>query len=85
MLRTDDKESGGAAGSVAAVRSHRDDGTPVLRLPSTVNFRFAYGPGSFTRHEVEARRLGLEFRQIDDPDLAFDLDLPEDLDALECS
>ena len=44
---------------VALVPCHRDDGTPVLSLPSTHRFPFAYGPGSFRRHAAEARRLGL--------------------------
>ncbi|MEZ5169167.1 MAG: 2-phospho-L-lactate guanylyltransferase [Acidimicrobiia bacterium] len=68
--------------TMSAVRSHRDDGTPVLRLPSTLEFRFSYGPGSFTRHRAEAHRHGLEFLQVDDPELAFDVDLPEDLDTM---
>jgi 2-phospho-L-lactate/phosphoenolpyruvate guanylyltransferase len=67
---------------VALVPCHRDDGTPVLSLPTDVEFRFAYGPSSFRRHAAEARRLGLGLRVVRDPDLAFDVDVPDDLAAL---
>ena len=41
-----------------AVPCHRDDGTPVLSLPTAVaGFVFAYGPGSFRRHAAAARGL----------------------------
>jgi len=64
---------------VALVPCHRDDGTPVLSVPTTADFRFAYGPGSFRRHSVESRRLGLGVRVVRDRDLAFDVDVPDDL------
>ncbi len=70
---------------VAAVPCHRDDGTPVLSLPAAVPFAFAYGPGSFRRHAEEARRLGLGFRVVRDPALAYDVDAPEDLSGLALS
>ena len=68
---------------VALVPCHRDDGTPVLSLPVAAPFRFAYGPGSARRHAAEARRLGLGLRVIRDPELAFDVDLNDDLVLLE--
>jgi 2-phospho-L-lactate/phosphoenolpyruvate guanylyltransferase len=68
---------------VAAVPCHRDDGTPVLSLPATVPFVFAYGRGSFRRHAAEARRLGLGFRVVRDRALAYDVDAPEDLGGLQ--
>jgi 2-phospho-L-lactate guanylyltransferase len=67
---------------VALVPCHRDDGTPVLSVPTAADFRFAYGPDSFRRHAAEARRLGLGLRVVRDPDLAFDVDIPADLLAL---
>jgi 2-phospho-L-lactate guanylyltransferase len=67
---------------VAAVPCHRDDGTPVLSVPTEVAFRFAYGPGSFRRHAAEARRLGLGFRVVRDPTLAHDVDAADDLAGL---
>jgi 2-phospho-L-lactate guanylyltransferase len=72
----------GAQPVVALVPCHRDDGTPVLSVPTAVDFRFAYGPGSFRRHAEEARRLGLGLRVVRDADLAFDVDVPDDLVAL---
>ena len=36
------------------------------RCPTDVDFRFAYGPGSFRRHAAEARRLGLGLRVVRD-------------------
>jgi 2-phospho-L-lactate guanylyltransferase len=67
---------------VAVVPCHRDDGTPVLSLPSGPPFRFAYGPGSFRRHLAEAHRRGLAVRVVRDPTLRHDLDEPADLDAV---
>jgi 2-phospho-L-lactate/phosphoenolpyruvate guanylyltransferase len=67
---------------VVAVPCHRDDGTPVLSVPADLDFAFAYGPGSFRRHAAEARRLGVGFRVVRDPSLAFDVDLPDDLEVL---
>jgi 2-phospho-L-lactate guanylyltransferase len=71
---------------VALVPCHRDDGTPVLSVPATSDFGFAYGPGSFRRHAVEARRLGLGLRVVRDRNLAFDVDVLAALGpALEAS
>jgi 2-phospho-L-lactate guanylyltransferase len=68
---------------VAVVPCHRDDGTPVLSVPTASPFTFAYGPGSFRRHAAEARRRGLGFRVIRDLTLGFDVDDPDDLVGLE--
>jgi 2-phospho-L-lactate/phosphoenolpyruvate guanylyltransferase len=73
----------GARPVVAVVPCHRDDGTTVISVPVDVPFDFAYGPGSFRRHAAEARRLGLGFRVVRDADLAFDVDVPDDLDRLD--
>jgi 2-phospho-L-lactate guanylyltransferase len=66
----------------AMVPCHRDDGTPVLALPTGVEFAFAYGPGSFRRHAAHARAAGLAVRVVRDPELGFDVDLPADLAVL---
>ena len=68
---------------VAVVPCHRDDGTTVISVPVDVPFEFAYGPGSFRRHAAEARRRGLGFRVVRDGELAFDVDVPDDLDRLD--
>lgn len=65
------------------VPDHRRDGTTVLVVPLDAPFAFAYGPGSFERHRREAERLGLEPVIVEDSLLATDVDLPEDLVALD--
>jgi 2-phospho-L-lactate guanylyltransferase len=70
---------------VALVPCHRDDGTNVCSVPVDVPFRFAYGPGSFRRHAAEARRLGLAVRVLRRADLAFDVDVPDDLDHMNAT
>ncbi|MFZ4514931.1 MAG: 2-phospho-L-lactate guanylyltransferase [Acidimicrobiia bacterium] len=65
------------------VPCHRNDGTPVLSIPSDVAFSFAYGPGSFHAHVDAGRRAGLAVHVIRTPELRFDIDLPADVDALE--
>ncbi len=67
---------------MAIVPCHRDDGTPVISLPGATPFRFAYGPGSFRAHLAQARHRGLAIRVVRDPDLAFDIDGPDDLRVL---
>lgn len=64
------------------VPCHRDDGTPVLSVPTGAPFRFRYGPGSFVRHVAEARRLDLQVRIVRDPALRHDVDEPADLEGL---
>ncbi len=70
---------------VTLVPDRRDDGTNVLRLPADCEFRFAYGPGSFRAHRAEATRLGLGVRVVRDPDLAYDVDWPDDVEELGCT
>jgi 2-phospho-L-lactate guanylyltransferase (CobY/MobA/RfbA family) len=65
------------------VPDHRDDGTPVLSLPTRVPFTFAYGPDSAARHTEEAGRRSLRVRILRDPALAFDVDVAADLEALD--
>jgi 2-phospho-L-lactate guanylyltransferase len=55
----------------------------VISVPVGAPFGFAYGPGSFRRHAAEARRQGLGFRVVRDAELAFDVDVPADLDRLD--
>ncbi|HVM41158.1 MAG TPA: 2-phospho-L-lactate guanylyltransferase [Acidimicrobiia bacterium] len=65
---------------VVAVPCRHDDGTPVLSLPATADFCFAYGPGSFRRHVAEAQRLGLHVvERRDDDRLRHDVDSVDDL------
>jgi 2-phospho-L-lactate guanylyltransferase len=73
----------GGAPIAVIVPDHRDDGNPVLSLPTAVSFTFAYGPGSAARHTAEAERHSLTVRIVRDPALAFDVDIADDLTALE--
>ncbi len=73
--------AGVGASVVTIVPSHRDDGSPVLGIPSGVDFGFAYGVGSAGRHAALARALGLDVEVVPDSDLGFDVDLPEDLES----
>jgi 2-phospho-L-lactate guanylyltransferase len=65
---------------VTLVPDRRHDGTNVACIPTAAGFRFSYGPGSFVRHQQEARRLGLPLRIVDEPLLAWDVDQPADLE-----
>lgn len=64
---------------VTLVPDRRDDGTNVACVPALSGFRFHYGPGSYTRHSMEARRLELPLRVVREPGLGHDVDLPADL------
>lgn len=67
---------------VVLVPDRRHDGTNVAVVPAAAGFRFSYGPGSFERHVEEAGRLSLAVEVVHDPRLAFDVDVPDDLDAM---
>jgi len=69
----------GAFRGVTLVPDNRDDGTNVACVPVDTGFTFSYGPGSFARHAVEARRLRLGLRVVREPRLGRDVDLPSDL------
>src|SRR4051812_19935551 len=64
---------------VTLVPDRHGDGTNAACIPSRAGFRFAYGPGSATRHTAEAQRLGLGLRLVRDHLLGWDVDLPADL------
>ena len=67
---------------VTLVPDRASDGTNVACVPTEAGFRFAYGPGSFARHQAEARRLGLAVRVVREPSLEWDVDVPDDLTTL---
>ena len=72
-----------ATEGITLVPDRHLDGTPVLVVPTDAGFRFAYGRGSYAAHVAEAERLGLPWRSLHDPDLAFDVDDPADLEDLD--
>jgi 2-phospho-L-lactate guanylyltransferase len=69
-------------GGVTLVPDLRRDGTNVLCIPTGAPYRLSYGRGSFGRHCAEAVRIGLALHVVDEPSLAFDVDMPDDLAAL---
>lgn len=64
---------------VTIVADRRGDGTNVLALPLPTDFEFHYGPGSARAHRSEARRVGLPHRTVEDDELGWDVDTPDDL------
>ena len=67
---------------IVLVPDRHGEGTNVISLPAGCDFRFSYGPGSFSRHKKEALRTGLAWRVIRDPELAWDIDSPADMAVL---
>lgn len=68
-----------AEASVCIAPDRWEKGTNVLSVPADCDFPFSYGPDSFRRHIREADRLGLAVKIHRDPSLAWDIDLPRDL------
>lgn len=66
-------------GTITLVPDRHGDGTNVIALPTELQFRFAYGPGSFQRHLDAAIAAGHSVRVRRDPLLAADIDTPADL------
>ena len=66
---------------VTLVPDRRGHGTNVACVPAASGFRFSYGPGSCARHAAEAGRIGAAVRVVHDPLLAWDVDVPADLDV----
>lgn len=64
---------------VTLVPDRWHDGTNVVGLPTGTSFTFSYGPGSYSRHLAEARRVGLPVRTVHGSPLAWDVDVPADL------
>jgi 2-phospho-L-lactate/phosphoenolpyruvate guanylyltransferase len=68
------------SGAVIAPDRNRT-GTNALALRPALAFRFRFGPGSFSRHLAEARRLKLRVRVLERAGLESDVDTPEDYAA----
>lgn len=67
---------------ITIVPDRRRDGTNVISVPTRCPFTFAYGPGSFARHLAQAQALGVGVRVVDASPLAWDVDLPADLEVI---
>jgi 2-phospho-L-lactate guanylyltransferase len=67
-------------GAVAAPSD--DGGTSALAVQPPDVMKYRFGPASFTAHREEARRVGVEFREVRLASLAHDIDSPDDLRRL---
>ncbi|MBC8098865.1 MAG: 2-phospho-L-lactate guanylyltransferase [Armatimonadetes bacterium] len=63
---------------VAPDRNHDGTNALLVRPPGLLNY--AYGPGSFQRHAVQARDAGATVYTYHSERLVQDIDLPEDLE-----
>lgn len=68
-------------GGVTLVPDRHMRGTNVAVVPAEAEFEWSYGVGSLARHRAETLRLGLALRTVRDPNLGWDVDVPEDLRA----
>ena len=69
-------------GAVVLTPATADGGTGAVVQRADLPLTLAFGADSFRRHCSAAASLGLETRVIEAPSLGFDLDRPEDLDAV---
>jgi 2-phospho-L-lactate guanylyltransferase len=60
----------------------RHDGTNCLFINPAGLIEYGYGPGSFHTHSVRTVEAGARLLVIESKNIALDLDLPEDLEAL---
>lgn len=65
--------------AVLIVPDRRMTGTNLLAVPCRFEFRFAYGPGSFSLHQRAADSVGLGVRIVEDAAFSWDVDEPDDL------
>ncbi|HXX38623.1 MAG TPA: 2-phospho-L-lactate guanylyltransferase [bacterium] len=72
-------------GRVVLAPSKDGAGTNALVLPAGCQFTPAFGPGSRTAHHREAASRRLEVVEVVRPGVAFDIDTPDDLAALEAA
>jgi 2-phospho-L-lactate guanylyltransferase len=68
---------------VVIVPDRHGSGTNALLLSPPDAIEPSFGPGSFARHAALARAAGARVRVANVPSLAFDIDTPEDLAALQ--
>jgi 2-phospho-L-lactate guanylyltransferase len=66
---------------VIAPDRHREGTNGLLICPAGL-IDYQFGPGSFSRHLQQAKRYNINVEIFDNPALALDLDMPEDLELL---
>jgi 2-phospho-L-lactate guanylyltransferase len=62
-----------------AAPDRRGQGTNALLVAPSSRMRYAFGPGSLSAHRFLAQAAGLDWRAVERPGLAFDVDTPDDL------
>ena len=67
----------------AIAPDRRGTGTNALLWPTRPLPGFFFGENSFERHDASARAAGLEPKIVRRPGLAHDVDLPDDLSAIQ--
>jgi 2-phospho-L-lactate guanylyltransferase len=67
---------------VVIAPDRRQDGTNGLFVNPAGLIEYGYGPGSFQCHSKRAIEAGARLEVIESPNIALDLDTPEDLEAL---
>lgn len=70
---------------VTLVPDRHRTGSNVIVVPTSVDFRFSYGTGSFHRHIAEAVHHRCGLRIVHDTKLGWDVDHPDDLTMPEHS
>ena len=65
-------------GAQIIIAPSRDGGTNALFLQPAQAIPFAFGRGSFVRHQRLAEDAGIPVRIVESASLLFDIDLPED-------
>jgi 2-phospho-L-lactate/phosphoenolpyruvate guanylyltransferase len=68
--------------SLVIAPDRRLDGTNAMLISPPGLIDYSYGPGSFQRHMEQAQHAKSAVEVFHAPELALDLDLPEDLDLL---
>jgi 2-phospho-L-lactate/phosphoenolpyruvate guanylyltransferase len=68
--------------SLVIAPDRRMDGTNAMLISPPGLIDYSYGPGSFQRHTQQALHAAAAMEIFQVPELALDLDLPEDLDLL---
>lgn len=72
------REDPASAPSCVIATDRTLQGTNALLIPAGRNMDFAYGAGSCQRHADNARRQGMSVRTVCLPNLARDIDTPQD-------
>jgi FO synthase len=79
LLRTHARVQGQRSAAIGLVRCKEGTGTNLVVLEPWASFQPSFGPGSFSRH---MRAAGPDAHELCEPAVSFDIDTPEDLEAL---